>query len=183
MVFVPAGTLHAIDEGITLFEIQQKSDLTYRVYDYGRRDARTGQLRDLHIEKALAVSDLTPAAYLTIPPLPLDEQRVLLVAYPYFALERWSVRKPYRATTSSGSFEILTVIGGHVVLKWDAGEIDLQTGVSVVLPASLGGYALDPDIDTVELLRVHVPDVEGEYYAPLEAQGIAATQLQKTVLL
>ncbi len=55
-VFVPAGTVHAISGGIMLFEIQQKSDLTYRVYDYDRRDAQ-GNLRELHLERALDVSD------------------------------------------------------------------------------------------------------------------------------
>lgn len=182
MVFVPAGTIHAIDAGITLFEIQQKSDLTYRVYDYGRRDARTGQLRELHIEKALAVSDLTPAAYQTIPPLHLDEQRVLLVACPYFALERWTLATPYSATTSSVSLEILTVVGGKGVLQWAEGEIALYEGDSVVLPASLGTYTLVPDGGALELLRVHVPDIAAEYVAPLEAQGMAATQIQETVV-
>ncbi len=102
VIFVSAGTIHAIDSGITLFEIQQKSDLTYRVYDYGRVDAQTGQPRQLHLEKAMAVSALEPAARGAIPPLPLDDVRTLLVACPLFALERWQLRAPLRRTTDGG---------------------------------------------------------------------------------
>lgn len=183
VVFVPAGTLHAIDAGITLFEIQQKSDLTYRVYDYGRRDARTGQLRELHIEKALDVSNLVPAPRSTIPPLPLDEQRVLLVACPYFALERWNLSTTRSAMTAFDSLEMITVVEGAGRLTWAEGELALHVGDSVVLPATLGSYTLIPDNGgTLELLRVYVPDVVADYLAPLEAQGIPATQIQETVV-
>src|SRR5712692_968948 len=68
VIFVPAGTVHAIEAGIVLFEIQQKSDLTYRVFDYGRRDAVTGQPRALHKDKALDVMDYVPASRGAIPP-------------------------------------------------------------------------------------------------------------------
>jgi mannose-6-phosphate isomerase len=179
VVFVPAGTLHAIDAGITLFEIQQKSDLTYRVYDYGRRDARTGQLRELHIEKALAVSDLTPSPHQTIPPVPLDKQRTLLVACSYFALEQWKMTTAASATTSADSFEILTFTAGTGVLKWEAGEVQCRQGDSVVLPASLGNYTLSPDGEALDLLRVFVPDLEADYGVPLRARGL---DIQETVI-
>lgn len=181
MVFVPAGTLHAIDAGITLFEIQQKSDLTYRVYDYGRRDARTGQPRELHVEKALAVSELSPAAHQTIPPIQLDNQRWLLIACPYFALERWTLAMPHSSTTFPTSFEIFTVTNGMGTLAWQGGEIPVRQGESVVLPASLGGYTLTPESEQWELLRVYVPDVEAEYVTPLQAQGLAMERITETV--
>ncbi len=182
VVFVPAGTIHAIDAGITLFEIQQKSDLTYRVYDYGRTDAKTGHPRELHIEKALAVSDLTPAPRGTIPPLRLDETRQLLIACPYFALERWQFGQAYTATTSPGSFEILTVISGRGRLEWDGQDFPMGRGHSIVLPASLGDYRLVPIDDTMELLRVYVPDVEADYVAPLKAQGVDRERIGETVI-
>ncbi len=59
--FIPSGTIHAIGKGLLIAEIQQNSNVTYRVYDYGRRDAQ-GNTRPLHVEKALEVSDLTRAA-------------------------------------------------------------------------------------------------------------------------
>lgn len=179
VVFVPAGTLHAIDAGITLFEIQQKSDLTYRVYDYGRKDARTGQPRELHIEKALAVSDLNPAPRQTIPPIRLDEHRWLLVACPYFALERWMATTPQVATTDIGSFEILTFTAGTGLLQWANGKIEVRHGESVVLPATLGDYTLTPSETTLEWLRVFVPDLEADYRVPLTTQGI---EIEETVI-
>lgn len=182
VVFVPAGTIHAIDAGITLFEIQQKSDLTYRVYDYGRKDAKTGQPRELHVDKAVAVSDLTPAPRGTIPPLSLDETRELLIACPYFALERWRLNGEYSSTVKIDSFEILTVISGHGRLEWKGNDFPLGRGQSLVLPASLGTYRLFSVEEPMELLHVHVPDVETEYVAPLKERDMDAERIAETVI-
>ncbi|WP_322813920.1 type I phosphomannose isomerase catalytic subunit [Chloroflexus sp.] len=157
LIFVPAGTIHAINAGIMLFEIQQKSDLTYRLYDYNRRDARTGQLRPLHIEQALAVSRLEPAHTARLRPLPLDEQRELLVACSSFALERWRVQGKLEAITDPASLEILTVIGGTARLTWQQLTLDLPRGTAVLLPATLGAYRLLADDAT--LLRSYIPDI------------------------
>jgi mannose-6-phosphate isomerase len=156
VIFVPAGTIHAINAGIMLFEIQQKSDLTYRVYDYNRRDAKTGELRDLHLAKALEVSDFGPARYGKATALHLAPDRDLLVACPYFALERWQVAGA-AAVPAQGSFEILTLIGGAGDLTWPDGQIALRKGESVVIPACQSGCAL---AGTATLLRVYVPDLE-----------------------
>lgn len=160
VVFVPAGTLHAINAGIVLFEIQQKSDLTYRVYDYGRRDATTGQPRELHLAQALAVSRFAPAPDGMVRPLTLDAGRDLLVACPSFALERWQVAGEASLGVDPGSFEILTVIDGAGSLMSDSpgGEhYALQRGVSVVLPASLGACGLYGELI---VLRAYVPDLD-----------------------
>ncbi|WP_322821551.1 type I phosphomannose isomerase catalytic subunit [Chloroflexus sp.] len=157
LIFVPAGTIHAINAGIMLFEIQQKSDLTYRLYDYNRRDARTGQLRPLHIEQALAVSRLEPARTAQLQPLPLDERRELLVACSSFALERWHVQGQLAATTDPASLEILTVIAGTAQLAWQQLTLDLPRGTAVLLPATLGAYRLLADDAT--LLRSYIPDI------------------------
>jgi len=157
LIFVPAGTIHAINAGIMLFEIQQKSDLTYRLYDYNRRDARTGQLRPLHIEQALAVSRLEPAHTARLRPLVLDEQRELLVACPSFALERWQIQGQLTTTTDSASLEILTVIVGTAQLIWQQTILELRQGMAVLLPATLGEYQIVSN-DGV-LLRSYIPDV------------------------
>lgn len=159
VVFVPAGTLHAINAGIVLFEIQQKSDLTYRVYDYNRRDARTGQLRELHLARSLDVSRFEPVPHGAIAPLALAPGRDLLIACPSFALERWRGQALGRHRTEPGSFEILTLIGGAAEIAWDGGAAALARGDSLVLPAALGGYELRPDLD-VTILRAYVPDLD-----------------------
>lgn len=154
-IFVPAGTVHAINAGIMLFEIQQKSDLTYRVYDYDRRDAQ-GNPRELHLERSLDVIDYGEAPPAKVEPKPLGGGRALLVECLYFAMERWDVSAPLDGTTEPSSFEILTVIDGATGLTWGEGQLQLKRGESVVLPASLGAYALHPDTSAT-ILRCYVP--------------------------
>jgi mannose-6-phosphate isomerase len=154
-IFVPAGTVHAISGGIMLFEIQQKSDLTYRVYDYDRRDAH-GQLRELHLDRALDVIDYGEQPPARVAPRPLGDGRTLLVECPYFAMERWELRAPLDRATTPGSFEILTAIDGAARLAWGGGEAGLACGESLVLPASLGAYQLRP-APGATLLACYVP--------------------------
>ncbi len=180
VVFVPAGTVHAIGAGIVLFEIQQKSDLTYRVYDYDRRDAATGQPRALHLDQALDVMDFAPAPQSLVPPLPLSPGRELRVACPYFALERWSLEAAQPLPTNPGSFEILTVIDGAAALEWPGGSLPLSRGDSVVVPAALGDFRLQPAAQA-EVLRVYVPDLEQGLLAPLREQGLDAARTASTI--
>jgi len=156
-VFVPAGTIHAINAGIMLFEIQQKSDLTYRVYDYNRRDAQ-GHLRELHVERALDVSNFGDQPQALVAPRPLDDTRTLLVSCPYFTMERWDVGQPFDASVDPGSFDILTAIDGAAELSWPGGARQMARGESLVLPASLGAYRLAPQ-GSATLLRCYVPSL------------------------
>jgi mannose-6-phosphate isomerase len=154
-IFVPAGTIHAINAGITLFEIQQKSDLTYRVYDYDRRDAQ-GNRRELHVERALDVTNYDEQPPALVEPKRLDATRTLLVACPYFAMERWALAEPLDTATDPGTFEILTTIEGAAELTWQSGSRRLARGESIVLPAGLGAYRLAPETSAT-LLRCYVP--------------------------
>lgn len=154
-IFVPAGTVHAINAGTMLFEIQQKSDLTYRVYDYDRRDA-AGNLRELHLDRALDVIDYSAATATTVAPQPLVAGRALLVSCPYFAMERWTLDAEAQERTEPTSFEILTIIDGATSLSWLEGVLNLKRGQSIMLPAALGDYRLAPDA-SVTLLRCYVP--------------------------
>jgi mannose-6-phosphate isomerase len=162
VVFVPAGTLHAINAGIVLFEIQQKSDLTYRLYDYNRRDAKTGQLRELHVEKSLDVLDYQPSKVRFGTPLPLSPDWVpqLLVACPYFALERWAFEGSRKLKTEPGSFEIWTLLEGAGTIRWAEEALTLRRGDSVVVPADLGDYSWNSSEGKVQLLRAYVPDLD-----------------------
>ncbi len=155
-IFVPAGTVHAINAGILLFEIQQKSDLTYRVYDYNRRDA-SGYTRELHLDRALEVIDYHAADTAQVPPRALPDGQTLLVECPYFAMERWELAAPHTGTTDAATFDIFTAIEGEGVVRWAGGECTLMRGESVVLPATLGAYTITPDGD-LTLLRCYVPE-------------------------
>lgn len=171
VILVPAGTLHAINAGITLFEIQEKSDLTYRVYDYGRIDHATGQPRMLHLDKALDVMKLSPSPELKRVPLPMEpgNTRTLLVACSHFALERWDLTARRHAITLTDSLEIITVVEGQGALKWPGGGLALRHGDSVVLPATLGAWALQPYTPTLRILRGYVPELERDIVRPLRA--------------
>ncbi len=175
VVFVPAGTLHAINEGILLFEIQQKSDLTYRVYDYQRRGP-DGKLRELHLEKALDVIHYHPPEQEKIPPLTLEAGRDLLVACPYFALERLQLSQPKSFTTRPTSFETWTVIQGRATV---AGE-PLRLGQSLVLPAQLGEYLIEPEGATI-LLRTYYPNLIDDLIHPLRRLGYSEQRIAQTV--
>lgn len=152
VIYNPPGTLHAIGAGILLFEIQQSSDLTYRLYDYQRRDA-TGRLRELHLDKALAVLKLEPGERAKVAPRALAAGKTLLIAVEPLAMERWEVAGVQEERTDAGSVEILTVIAGRLTLSAGTTEA-LVRGESLVLPAALGSYRLAGE---GALLRCYVP--------------------------
>ena len=124
-----------------------------------RRDAVTGQPRALHVAQSLDVMHYGPAPRGAIPPLALGAGRVLLVACPFFALETWTPAGAQAAATDLGTFEILTVLDGAGTLAAAGGMITLERGLSVVLPAALGDYAVTPAANGagLRLLRVTVP--------------------------
>ncbi|MDQ3263586.1 MAG: class I mannose-6-phosphate isomerase [Myxococcota bacterium] len=154
-VFVPARTVHGINAGTLLFEIQQKSDLTYRLYDYGRRGP-DGKLRPLHLEKGLAVAQLTPPPAQPVPSPGAARWSTVLVSCPFFALERWEVVGKIATATDPSSFEILVPITGPVELRSAAGRVTLGRGDAAVLPAALGDYELASGAPG-QLLRAFVP--------------------------
>ena len=133
--FIPAGTLHAIGRGILIAEVQQNSNTTYRVYDYGRVGA-DGKPRALHVDKALEVTDLTP-----IPdraPAPVQQEdghtRQTLGVCDYFDVTKLCVKT--RAELPAGdAFRHLLVLEGEGTLTGEGVEIALRPGTSVFLPA------------------------------------------------
>jgi len=153
VIYNPAGTVHAIGAGVFLFEIQQASDLTYRLYDYGRKGA-DGKPRELHLDKALEVADLTPGENAKVTPKPLSEGKTELIRMEHFGMERWEVSGEQAERTLETSVEVLTSIAGEVRLEAGGTHVRLSQGVSTVLPAALGGYALSGQ---GTLLRCYVP--------------------------
>ena len=129
--FIPAGTVHAIGAGILICEIQQNSNTTYRVFDYNRRD-KDGNLRPLHIEKALEVSDL-----LQSPALPVigDGEDVLLAECGYFSVRRLRVKGESRLNVSTQSFVSLMVTEGEGTLLCDGASLPFAKGDSLFIPA------------------------------------------------
>lgn len=153
VIYNPPGTVHAIGAGVFLYEIQQASDITYRLYDYGRTDAN-GRPRELHLEKALAVAHLQGGETAKRVPLPIDEKHRLLMECEYFALEEIDVSGERALATSPSSFEIVTIVSGSVQLDHGSGVVELESGASAVLPAALGEYRAE---GRARVLRSFVP--------------------------
>lgn len=142
--FIKSGTLHAIGKGIVIAEIQQSSNSTYRVYDYGRTDAN-GNPRALHIEKALDVTNLEPYhPEETVSSLRREGgARVQTLGdCRYFHTDRIFLAGDTQRTVDGGSFEGLFCAEGSAVLCAGTSALALQKGDTVFLPAGLGAYAL-----------------------------------------
>ena len=129
--FIPAGTVHAIGAGILICEIQQNSNTTYRVYDYNRRD-KNGNLRPLHVEKALAVSDLKKSP--ALPEIP-DGADVLLAECGYFEVRRLRFAGEGTITATAGSFTALTVTEGEGTLSDGESILSFRKGDTLFIPA------------------------------------------------
>lgn len=138
--FIESGTLHAIGKGILIAEIQQNSNTTYRIYDYGRVGA-DGKPRQLHIDKAVEVTELTPPKYPTTAQ-GTEEQKngyteTLLRSCEYFNVNKLSVSEKADLEATDKSFNSILVLDGE-------GEIDgvkLKKGDSCFIPAGYGKYA------------------------------------------
>src|SRR5258706_6316215 len=121
VIFVPPGTVHAIGGGILLYELQEYSDVTYRLYDYGRLQA-DGRPRELHVARALEVLRYSPppavrATPLEAVPYGADGSRRMLVACRYFVEEELRVAGHVADTTTPASCQILTCLGGACTIE------------------------------------------------------------------
>lgn len=141
--FINSGTLHAIGRGILIAEIQQNSNTTYRVYDYGRVGT-DGKPRELHIEKALDVTNLTPAEPYKLPdPQKLEGRTVRQLAdCEYFTVSREEVETETLLCADEASFNHVLVLEGDAALVSDFGEVKLKKGSSVFVPAGTGAYTI-----------------------------------------
>lgn len=155
-VFVPAGTIHAINAGILLFEIQQTSDLTYRVYDYTRHDAN-GTLRQLHIPQAIAVSHTGDPLPAITTPVVRALGHVELVRSDFFVMEKISAATVTTWQRPADSFQIITVIDGAATLDVADQHYALHCGDSLVIPACTATYTITP-LPHTSWLRCWVPE-------------------------
>jgi len=163
-IAIPPGTLHAPGAGLLFAEVQQNSDLTYRVYDWDRVGA-DGRPRPLHLEKALAVIDWDAPAREKVTPQVLGEDGVrkeLLVRCPKFTAERWTLGEPV-SESLDGRFRTVMALEGAVDVAWPgaAEPVLLSKGHTTLLPASLGEVDLQPRGRAV-LLVAHGQERVGE---------------------
>lgn len=128
--FIPAGCVHAIGAGIVLYEIQQSSDITYRFYDWDRVDAK-GNKRALHIDQAMAVTDLGFA----LDPLPAKDAPICRVLEnPIFSLDLMQAGSQPVDLPEIRDFGFLTALDGDLLLTWNGGRQTVRKGESFFLP-------------------------------------------------
>ena len=140
--FIESGTLHAIGKGILIAEIQQNSNTTYRIYDYGRV-GKDGKPRELHIAKACEVTKLVPP---TRPAKPQGEKldkggysETLLASSEYFNVNKLDVQSAAQLEATDASFNSILVLSGSFKL----GDLILGKGDSCFIPAGSGKYTLE----------------------------------------
>lgn len=144
--FLPAGRVHAIGAGCFVAEIQQTSDITYRIYDYNRKDA-AGNTRELHTELAKDAIDYSVHDSYQTPYERAKNQPVELVTSPYFTTLLLELDEPMtRDYAHVDSFVILICMGGHCTLEDDRGHsIQVKQGESVLIPANTNSIQILPD--------------------------------------
>jgi mannose-6-phosphate isomerase len=158
-VCVPAGTLHAIMGGLIIAEIQQNSNTTYRVYDWGRVGA-DGKLRPLHVDKALDVIDFARVEPGIEPPVVIAEgsglRRELLCRNRYFVVERIELAAgaAFGGVCNGDSLEIWGVIQGEASVE----DVALRAVRFCLLPAAMGSYEI-ASASGATLLRTYVPEL------------------------
>jgi len=138
--FIPSGLPHAIGKGILIAEIQQNCDLTYRVYDYDRRD-KNGNLRELHVKKALDV--IRPFADEEIEAIRYSRQKAddVLADCVYFRVEKLNVEEKKQLPTNEYLRHLLC-LDGNITIKGDGFCESVCKGDSYLLPAALGNIEL-----------------------------------------
>jgi len=159
MIYVAGGTVHTLGPGSVIVETQQQSDMTYRLYDYGRP-------RELHLTDGMAAVKEKVKSGKVLRPAPVQvaggrSRQSALVTAPYFVVDMFEAKEPLslstRADSGSDSVQILVAVEGCGVVEAAAMEsVTLAKGDAVVVPACVGEFAVRPQW-TVEFLRAYVP--------------------------
>ncbi len=159
MIYVAGGTVHTLGPGAVIVETQQQSDMTYRLYDYGRP-------RELHLKHGLTVVKEKVASGKVVRAAALDlngskNRKECLIAAPYFSVDHFDLKGPHEFATSDetgkNSVQILVAVDGcGVVETAGAQPVTLVKGDAVVVPASTAKFQVKPQW-TLEVLRASVP--------------------------
>jgi len=179
--FVPPGTPHSIGPNMVICEVQEYSDLTYRVYDFGRVDTH-GKLRELHVEKALQVTNFGKPAggKVTSLLLPADSAtRSLLAACRYFATERWECSAKCEIPVDPERFELIVILQGAGSFAWPGSATRYHRGECWLVPASQARFDVLPETAT-SLIRTYVPAIP-VLRTELHRDGISAGALAQVI--
>jgi mannose-6-phosphate isomerase len=204
VLYSPARVVHALGKGIVYCEVQQNSDITYRLYDWGRLGT-DGKPRPLHLEQALRVLDPAPHDTPRVRPLslpmpagalmetrlmqtetgvdsyqisvPPSGERSILCASPHFAVELLDLEGPADLARARKSMRAAIVLHGNVTIRGEGPEVaHLQVGQSAALPASMDSIIAEPE-SSAQVLLAYVPDLRTEIIEPLRSVGYSDAEI------
>lgn len=141
--YVPSGTIHALCEGTLVLETQQSSDTTYRVYDYDRQDDN-GNLRELHLEKAIEVTTVPHQETVSHPIVETRDnvEITTFVKSDFFSVYKWDIKG--KATfTSENKYLLLSVIEGDGILAYSGENYPLKKGTHIIMPVNMGNFTIE----------------------------------------
>lgn len=145
-IYIPSGTIHAILGDTLICEIQQNSNLTYRVYDWDRL-GKDGKPRELHIEKAIKVIDVETKP--SIMHTKNDESKII-VDSEYFKVEKIAVAGEYKDKSNKETFYIMNIIDGEGKITTKDKEYELKKGDTILIPAELGEYKIKGKLEILK---------------------------------
>ncbi len=154
--FIPTGRVHAIGAGVMLAEIQQTSDITYRIYDWDRPD-KEGDLRELHTDLALDAIDYSSQETYKLLSVATDNETIELVSCECFTTNQLTINhNEYIAKNDKDSFMIYMCVSGACIIGYDSGmEENLEQGQTILIPAALKNYSIHTK-NEAKLLEVYI---------------------------
>ena len=180
--FIPPGTIHALGPDLVLFEVEENSDLTYRLDDFGRKGL-DGKPRPLHLEKGMAVAQVEAPGRRNLPVVKVREpwgSRRFVAACGFFALEEINLLKRGVFQARGEAAEVVSVLAGSGRIETPAGWLGLHTGDTWLIPPSAGDYRIVPR-ERMRLLKFYIPDVERDFRGPLLRRGVRASKIERII--
>ncbi len=181
MLFIPAGTVHAITAGLLLYEVQQNSDTTFRIYDWDRLDAK-GKPRAMHLSEAVQVLDFRAHNQHRINSLIIrhgTHVESYRVACRHFAVVHIGQAQARFPVNNNDRFRVLSCIRGAFELTWDVGQsLTIGLGETVLIPAACSNAQLRDIESKSELLVSFIPDLEAEIFSPLLKAGFSELEIR-----
>lgn len=173
------GTIHALGGGIVLYELQQSSDITYRLYDWGRE--KGPDARPLHLDRGLDVATLTPMQSHTI--TPIEEQRgdvtvSVLCACRYFAAELADFKPGATLERTLAKFDAWTILSGDLTYSAGGENVSAHGGQSLLIPAAAGRYTVTA-ASAARAIRGYVPNLQKDVLQPLISLDIPRAQIDR----
>lgn len=177
------GTVHSIGEGIVLAEIQQNSNITYRLYDYERKD-RKGNRRPLNVKKALDVMDFSGKnrkGKSTGIKMQINSgvHKTFKLANKNFSIEIYDAAGETEEDADGSKFCIYLFINGKAIVDYLKGTVQIKAGESIFIPASMGKYIVK---GSFKALKTYVPELQSDIVSPLIKAGYSMKEIHENVI-